>query len=155
MSIFFILILIFFGIALIVLEILIVPGLVVGIAGAIFMLMGILWSWQIFGHSTGIAVGITSMILLAVTLYLATKSAFWKRFSLKGHSEGRMNEIEAGAVLPGDSGHAISSLRPMGSVRINGKKFEATSEGELIPANYPVTVIRVEPGRIVVKPKMD
>ncbi len=55
------------------------------------------------------------------------------------------------SVQPGDRGAAVSSLRPMGKARVNGKYFEATTEGELIPANYPVIVVRVEPNKIVVR----
>ncbi len=153
MSIFFIVVLICFGISLIVLEILIVPGLIVGLVGGVFMCMGLIWTWQVFGQTTTVFVGILSLILLGLTLYLALKTGFWKKFSLKETSKGRVNEIETGAVLPGDTGYAISSMRPMGSVKINGIKFEASSEGELIPPNYPIEVIRVEPGKIIVKPK--
>ena len=153
MSIFFIAVLIFFGIALIVLEILIVPGLIVGIVGGIFMCMGLVWTWQVFGPTVTVAVGVFAILLLVVSVYLALKTGFWKRFSLKETNKGRVNEIDTGAVLPGDTGYAISSLRPMGSVKINGIKFEASSEGELIPPNYPVEVIRIEPGKLIVKPK--
>jgi len=154
MSIFFIAILLLFGITLIVLEILIVPGLIVGLVGGIFMCMGIIWTWQVFGPTVTVIVGIIALIALAVALYLALKTGFWKRFSLKEINNGRVNEIETGAIMPGDIGYAISSMRPMGNVKINGRKFEAISEGQLIPPNFPIEVIVVEPGRIIVKPRL-
>ena len=151
MAIFFILILIFFGIALIVLEILIVPGLIVGIAGGIFMFMGIMWAWQVYGNTGGIIVGVSSLIVLAVSIYLALKSGFWQRFSLKDKLDGKVNVILTEQLSVGDFGDAVSSLRPMGTVRVNGQQFEATSEGQMIPPNYPIEIVRIEENKVFVK----
>jgi membrane-bound ClpP family serine protease len=151
MAIFFILILIFFGIALIVLEILIVPGLIVGIAGGIFMFMGIMWAWQVYGNTGGIIVGISSLVVLAISIYLALKSGFWQRFSLKDKLDGKVNVILTEQLSVGDFGDAVSSLRPMGTVRVNGQQFEATSEGQMIPPNYPIEIVRIEENKVFVK----
>jgi membrane-bound ClpP family serine protease len=151
MAIFFILVLIFFGIALIVLEILIVPGLIVGIAGGIFMFMGIMWAWQVYGNTGGIIVGISSLVVLAISIYLALKSGFWQRFSLKDKLDGKVNVILTEQLSVGDFGDAVSSLRPMGTVRVNGQQFEATSEGQMIPPNYPIEIVRIEENKVFVK----
>jgi membrane-bound ClpP family serine protease len=151
MAIFFILVLIFFGIALIVLEILIVPGLIVGIAGGVFMFMGIMWAWQVYGNTGGIIVGISSLVVLAISIYLALKSGFWQRFSLKDKLDGKVNVILTEQLSVGDFGDAVSSLRPMGTVRVNGHQFEATSEGQMIPPNYPIEIVRIEENKVFVK----
>jgi membrane-bound ClpP family serine protease len=151
MAIFFILVLIFFGIALIVLEILIVPGLIVGIAGGVFMFMGIMWAWQVYGNTVGIIVGISSLVVLAISIYLALKSGFWQRFSLKDKLDGKVNVILTEQLSVGDFGDAVSSLRPMGTVRVNGQQFEATSEGQMIPPNYPIEIVRIEENKVFVK----
>ncbi len=151
MAIFFILVLIFFGIALIVLEILIVPGLIVGIAGGVFMFMGIMWAWQVYGNTGGIIVGISSIVVLAISIYLALRSGFWQRFSLKDKIDGKVNVILTEKLNVGDFGDAVSSLRPMGTVRVNGQQFEATSEGQMIPPNYPIEIVRIEENKVFVK----
>jgi membrane-bound ClpP family serine protease len=151
MAIFFILVLIFFGIALIVLEILIVPGLIVGIAGGVFMFMGIMWAWQIYGNTGGIIVGISSLVVLTISIYLALKSGFWQRFSLKDKLDGKVNVILTENLNVGDFGAAVSSLRPMGTVKVNGQQFEATSEGQMIPPNYPIEIVRIEENKVFVK----
>lgn len=152
MTVFFIAILLLFGITLIVLEVLVLPGLVAGILGGVFMLMGIAWTWQIYGLNTAIIVGTSSVILLLVALFLSLRSGIWGRFSLKDKLEGKMNVIDPEKIKVGDKGAAISSLRPMGTVRINGDRYEALSEGVLIPPNYPVEVVRIEGYKIIVKP---
>ncbi|CAN5498008.1 hypothetical protein BH11BAC2_BH11BAC2_12780 [soil metagenome] len=152
MSIIFIFILITFGITLVILEIFLVPGLIVGIAGGLFMMMGILWTWQIYGQTIGMIVGFSSIALCLATVYIALKTGFWKKFSLNTQLDGKMNVIEAGSVNVGDTGNAISSLRPMGTVRVNGIKFEASTEGQMIPPNFPIIVSSVESGKIIVRP---
>lgn len=152
MSIFFISVLILFGILLIVLEILIVPGFIVGIAGAVFVVMGIGWTWQVYGSTSGILVAIASILLSGLSIWSALRTSFWNRFSLRDKLDGKMNVIDETRVKAGDHGEAVSSLRPMGTVRINGERYEAATEGQMIPPNYPVTVIRVEGNKLIVKP---
>lgn len=152
MTIFFIVILLLFGITLIVLEVLLLPGLIAGILGGVFMLMGVAWTWQIYGSTAAIVTALGAGALLATALVLSLRSGVWGRFSLKEQLEGKMNTIDPEKVKAGDRGAAISSLRPMGTVRVNGEKYEAQSEGALIPPNYPVEVIRIDGYKLIVKP---
>lgn len=151
MSVFFISVLILFGILLIVLEILIVPGFIVGIAGAVFVLLGVSWTWQVYGTTTGIIVTLVSILLTGLSIWSALKTSFWKRFSLRDQLKGKMNVIDKNLVKVGDRGAAISSLRPMGTVRVNGVRFEAGTEGQMIPPNYPIIVVSVEENKLIVK----
>ena len=152
MTIFFIVLMILFGIFLIVLEIVLLPGLIAGILGAVFMMMGIVWTWQIFGTQAAVITGIAAAATLGIVLFAAFRTGFWKRFSLKDKLEGRMNVIDPDLVKTGDRGAAVSSLRPMGTVRINGLRYEALSEGPMIPPNYPIEVVRIDGYKIIVKP---
>lgn len=152
---FFIAILLLFGIGLILLEILIVPGLIVGIAGAFFMFLGIFWTYSIYGQMAAVYVGIGGVLLLLLVLYLALKTGFWKRFSLKEKLSGRVNTLPENTIQAGDTGFALSSLRPMGTVRVGQQKFNASTEGEMIPANYPVIITRIEADRLIVRPRND
>src|SRR6187551_768654 len=110
MTIFFIVILILFGITLIVLEVLLLPGMIAGILGGVFLLMGVAWTWQIYGSTTAFIVALIAGSLLAVSLILALRSGIWGRFSLKEKLEGKMNIIDPEKVKAGDRGAAISSL---------------------------------------------
>ncbi len=151
MSIIFICVLILFGIFLIAIEILIVPGLIVGILGGIFVIMGIGWTWQVYGSTAGTIVGISAMLLTALAIWSALRTEFWNRFSLQGQLKGRVNEIDTTTIKEGDHGAALSSLRPMGTIRVNGKRFEASSETGMIPVNFPIIVVRIEDNKIIVR----
>lgn len=151
MSIVFISVLILFGIFLIAIEILIVPGFIVGVLGGIFVIMGIGWSWQVYGSTVGSIVALSSVFLTALTIWSVFRTGFWNRFSLQGQLKGRVNEIDTTAIKEGDHGAALSSLRPMGTIRVNGKRFEASSETGMIPVNFPIIVVRIEDNKIIVR----
>ncbi len=151
MSIVFICVLILFGILLITLEILIVPGLIVGILGGIFVIMGIGWTWQVYGSTAGTIVAISAALLTALAIWSALRTGFWDRFSLQSQLKGRVNEIDLDTIKEGDHGAALSSLRPMGTIRVNGKRFEASSETGMIPVNFPIIVVRIEDNKIFVR----
>lgn len=152
MSILLISILILFGILLIVLEVLIVPGMVVGFLGLVFILLGIGGAWNEYGALGGSIAAVLSALIGSLAIWSALRTGFWKRFSLRDRLEGRTNEIDPESVAPGDRGHAISSLRPMGSVKVNGERFEARVESGLVPPNFPIEVVRVEGSRLLVRP---
>ena len=151
MSIVFICVLILFGVLLITVEILIVPGLIVGILGGIFVIMGIGWTWQVYGSTAGTIVAFIAVLLTALAIWSALRTGFWDRFSLQSQLKGRVNEIDLDTIKEGDHGAALSSLRPMGTIRVNGKRFEASSETGMIPVNFPIIVVRIEDNKIFVR----
>ena len=61
--------------------------------------------------------------------------------------------VAHGAVhLVGQLGEAVSDLRPVGIVRIDGRRIDVSSEGGYITAGTAVEVTVVEGARIVVRP---
>jgi membrane-bound ClpP family serine protease len=147
----YIAILIILGILLLVLEILIIPGLIAGIVGVAFMLIGIIWTFKEYGNTVGIYTSVATVLLTGTSLYIAFKSRVWSRFSLKQDlSDSRANVIALG-IVEGDEAITISTLRPMGTVMIDNIKMEARSNGELIPENRKVVVIKVNSNGLVVK----
>jgi membrane-bound serine protease (ClpP class) len=55
------------------------------------------------------------------------------------------------AGLVGKEGTAVTVLRPVGTVLIEGKRFSAVTSGEFVEKDQPVTVVKVEGSRIVVR----
>lgn len=153
MSIFLIATLILFGLLLIILEILIIPGIVVGLLGAVFVVLGLAGIWTEYGSTAGWIATLLTAGLSALSIWSALRTGFWRRFSLQDKLEGKANVIEPDAVHAGDRGHAVSSLRPMGTVRVNGQRFEGASEsGQIIPPNFPIEVVRIDGGKLIVRP---
>ena len=153
MSLFLIIALIVFGLLLVILEILIIPGIVVGFLGAVFVILGLAGIWSEYGSTAGWIATLLTVAVSTLSIWSALRTGFWKRFSLQDKLEGKANVIEPDDVHIGDRGHAVSSLRPMGTVRVNGKRFEGSSEsGQIIPPNFPVEVVRIDGGKLIVRP---
>jgi membrane-bound ClpP family serine protease len=148
----YIAILILLGITLLVLEILILPGLVAGIIGGIFLLVAIAWTFQGYGTEAGIYTGIATCLITAAALYIALKTRVWSRFSLKEDlQQSRMNVIAPDTIAEGTEALTVSALRPMGTVMIGDLKLEARTNGEFIPENRKVIITRVHSYGVVVK----
>ena len=148
----YIAILIFLGILLLVLEILILPGLIAGIIGGLFLLAAISWTFKEYGTTAGIYTSIGTIIMALLSIYIGFKSKIWNRFSLKNSmKESKVNEIDMELVKEGTEALTVSALRPMGTIMIGDLKVEAQSNGELIPGNTRVVILRVMQNKVLVR----
>lgn len=145
--------LILFGLALIIAEIIFVPGTtVVGILGFIFLIIGIALSFSYFGAETGwTTVGVTA-VASGLIIYYAFKSNVWGRFSLRSSIDSKVNEGETLAVTVGMEGNTVSALRPIGKATLGDKLYEVKTLGEYLDSGHKVRVIQVISNQIIVEP---
>jgi membrane-bound serine protease (ClpP class) len=140
------------GITLLVLEILVLPGLIAGLIGGLFIVAAITWTFSEYGTAAGIYTSLATVIVAIIAIYTGLKSKVWKRFSLKQDMhESRVNIIDSNVVKAGDEAITISALRPMGTILIGDQKVEAQTNGELIPGNTRVIIISVLQNKVLVK----
>ena len=145
--------LVFFGIILLVVEIIFVPGTtVVGIIGLIFCVYGIYLGYDYFDASTGTLILLGTLMGTVAALVLSFKGRSWERFSLKGSIKGTFNEDFKMDLKVGDVGQTISSLKPIGKALFNDQEVEVRSNGDFIKENVPVEILRIESTKIFVKP---
>ncbi len=149
--IFSIIILILCGIILLVLEILILPGLIAGIIGALMILGGIWYSYRELGNTAGTITALSTITLTAATIYLAFRYNVWRRFSLQNASDSRIDRVDELNFKPGDIGKSISAIRPMGTAIFDNKRVEVQSQGEMIDANTDIEIIEVMVNKLIVK----
>lgn len=142
-----------FGIVLIVVEIIFVPGTtIVGIGGLVCASYGIYLSFVNFGKTSGlITLSITGIFCIAALVY-SLKTRSWERFSLKGASDSKFNDEFKESIKVGDIGKSISSLKPIGKALFEDKEFEVRSTGGYLNDNTRVRVIKVEQNKIFVEP---
>jgi membrane-bound ClpP family serine protease len=145
--------LIFFGLALIVAEIIFVPGTtLVGVLGFVFLIMGAGLSFRYFGTSVGwTTVGVTA-VASGVILYYSFSANVWGKFSLKTSNKGKVNEGETDELSVGIEGQTTSTLRPVGKAEINNRTYEVKTLGEYIEAGKRVRVIKILSNQIFVEP---
>lgn len=153
MNIFLIAFVILFGIALLLLEILVLPGLIAGIIGSILMIAGILWMYTSEGLIAGNITLFVTILVSASSIYYGLKSKAWERFGLNQKLDGKSVTTSELEVQEGDEVIALSALRPSGTVMIGEKKAEAQTNGELVPAGSTVIILKILPNKLIVKPK--
>ncbi|RMF88753.1 MAG: nodulation protein NfeD [Nitrospinota bacterium] len=168
------------GLILLSIEILVIPGFgVAGILGIFALGAGAFLSflgkypvpedlWQ-----AGLSL-LTSLILVVigavVMVSLLPVTPIWSRLSLRARLESRRPRerlVKEEETLPsphegqkppldswlGAKGITTTPLRPSGIGLFQEERLDIISEGEYIPPHTPVTVIRVEGNRLVVRPE--
>jgi membrane-bound ClpP family serine protease len=144
--------LILFGLGLVIVEVIFVPGTtIVGIAGVIIGGYGIYLTYDSFGSSTGHMVLSITLIISLVGLIVALKSNSWERFSLKESNKSKVNDQYKFDLTAGDIGHTVSSIRPVGKAEFGNSIVEVRSNGEYINENVQIKIIRIDQNKIYIE----
>lgn len=150
MSLTFAIILIAFGLVLLVLEILVIPGGVVGVLALCIMAYGVYSVYENEGTIAGHITAATTIIFTVGLVIYSLKSGVWKRVTLTSVLDGRANQSHESTLKPGDIGTALSDIRPMGTALFGDEKYEVSSEGDKIPVHSRVEIIKIEGYKIYV-----
>jgi membrane-bound ClpP family serine protease len=145
--------LLFIGLALVIIEVVFVPGTtVVGIIGVIFIGTGIIISYRHFGSETGLYILLGMGVITGVALFFSFRSDAWSRFANKSAMNSKVNEGSADALKVGDEGIALSVLRPMGKVNFQAGQFEVKTLGDYVDVGTRVKIVHLSASEIIVKP---
>ncbi len=155
MAEYWVLILFVFGIALMLVEAF-MPGFgVFGVAGLISTLASIVLA--AVSVQTGMIMLLTAVALSAVFSVLAFRF-FSQRGMLRHIILSEEETVDLGYVAPldqkklaGMEGIAVTSLRPSGTAKIDGRRIDVVTGGDFILAGEAVVVDRVEGVRVVVR----
>ncbi len=130
----------------------VLPGLIAGIVGLCCLIAAVVVAYVKFGAGTG------NWVLIGVAAGVSVGVALW----LKYFPDSRMARpfVSAGTVgdlgterpeLIGQTGTALTHLRPSGTAQINGQRVDVLSEGGMIEKGSDVKVVAVEGLRVVVR----
>src|SRR5690606_26056156 len=137
------------GLVLLALELFIIPGFgVAGILGIVFIVCGLAFSLVLndyfnFSIAGGKLVNAfllvtASMVVTVVAAFVFGKNIFssrvFRRLTLTDEqrsSEGYVG-TERGHNLAGQTGLAVTDLRPSGKIEVNGQRYDAVSEGAFL-----------------------
>ena len=146
-----IVILISLGVILIALDIIFVPGMILGIFGGLVLIAGVITAFSTHGLAAGtISLGIAFAAIIILVVY-AFKADVWSRFALNHKNESRVNAENKLNLIPGQTGTAVSALRPSGKAEFEGNFAEVNTYGEYCPAGTPVKVTKIENGKVWVE----
>lgn len=147
-------ILIFIGLAFLVLEILVIPG--TGIAGIIgFILIGIgIWqAYSVYGTIGGNYTLGGTFVLTIIMLAFSLRSKTWRKIMLNKKIESKVNVIDSKEIKVGDQGKTTSRLAPSGKAYINSDYFEVRTTGHFIDQDTTILVEKIDGNKIYVKRK--
>lgn len=141
------------GIFLLIIELFVIPGsTVVGIAGGLMSILGIIYAYISLGVAEGtglLALGIISGALLIVWV---TKSKTWRRYILGEGLVARVNEEPELELEVGEEGITRTTCRPSGTAIFHDKEYEVHSMEGLVSAQTKIRIIDIEHSKIYVKP---
>ena len=150
-----VLLLLILGLALIVAEVLFVSFGVVAVLAGVSLLSAVFVAFQestAFGVTILVVEAIASPIVLTLAFKLLPKTPFGRQLILAGPatpgSAGAADADLAGYV--GKVGVTLSALRPAGFARIDGRKIDVVTRGEMLDAGVDVVVVDVTGNRVVV-----
>lgn len=147
------------GLALIVSEALFPSLGLLSIGAAIALISAVSAAFAV-DTATGVAFLIADAIAAPLALGLGMKvfpkTPMGKRMVSSGlsfESSAATDERDLGIL--GHDGEVVSPLRPAGLARIDGRRVDVVSRGELIEVGEPIRVVSVEGNRVVVARRSD
>lgn len=144
------------GVILLLIEIFLIPGFgLTGISGIVLIFVSIFFTLG-GGERALYSIGVVAVILLVlfvILLILFPRLPIWKKLGLKERLEtekGYTSYTKIDEVV-GKEGIVLTTLRPAGTIEIDGKRYDAISLGEFIEKGAKIKVIKVEGGKIIVE----
>ena len=148
--------LILVGLALVVVEVTLVPGLnVIGVAGVVGMAVGVVMAFATFGAAGGLAALAGTVVTAGGVLYALWESGAWDRLiltdSLRRDADADQADAETRSRLLGQVGTAVTPLRPGGVAEIGGVRVEVSTEGAFVASGSRVRVVAIDRRRTLVR----
>lgn len=141
------------GIFLLALEV-VVPGAILGVAGAVLMLGGVGLSFDRFGYTGGSLATVVAVAVGGLALYLEfvllPKSRLAKIFSMSATVSGTSQPPVADRAVVGRAAVAVTPLSPSGLVECEGKRYEAFCRSGHVAVGATLQVVDLDNFRLVV-----
>lgn len=148
--------LILVGLALVAVEVTVVPGFnVVGVMGVLGAAVGVVVAFAEFGPVGGVGTLAATLLAAGGMAYLLYDSGAWDRFvlsdSLRRDADADAVEVESRSRLLGKTGTAVTPLRPGGVADLGGERVEVETEGAFVAAGSAVRVVALNRQRVLVR----
>ncbi len=134
-----------------------IPGGIVGLIGGCCLVAAIATGFVVFDPPYGMVSAGGILVLSLAALYVwatfVPRTGAGKRLTLARDGSDFRIAHQDEDKLTGQRGTALSSLRPSGVARINGRRYDVVSEaGIWIEAGAGIEVVSARGARIVVRP---
>lgn len=148
--------LIFVGLALVAVEVTVVPGFnVVGVTGVVGAAVGVVYAFVELGLAGGLATLAATLLAAGGLFYLLWDSGAWDRFvlldSLRRDADADAEEHAGRSRMLGRTGTALTPLRPGGVAEVDGARLDVETEGAFVAAGSRVRVVALDRRRYIVR----
>ena len=133
------------GIALLIIEIIFIPGTtILGLIGAALMVFGVIIGYSKFGTQSGTIILVSAVVTGGAITGISFRTGVWKRFALKTAIKSKFNEDIKIEHLLGAEGITLSALRPYGKAEIYNLTYEVKTLGNYLTAGTKIKVTNVD-----------
>ena len=147
------------GFALILLEILVIPGInIFGILGFATICVGVAFAYDRLGTSAAVGVGLVAVAGTAALVWLMARNRAWQRLVLDSETDRVSGGDTAPVGLAGlasKSGVAQTPLRPSGRAQFGEQFVDVVTEGDFIDSGTRIEVLAVNGNRVVVQERAE
>ena len=151
MTMFYIVLLIFFGLLFLVAELVLLPGVSIGAILALVCYGSSIYLRDL-GPVAGSVVVLVILVLSLIATVVSLRAKTWQRFSLKQKiNSSSMPTLPEQELSVGDRGTTLSRLSPMGKIEVNGRTYEAKSLGAYVDPRKEIEVVGFENFSVIVK----
>ena len=78
-----------------------------------------------YGTTAGVVVIAVTLLLSLITVIFSLRAKTWQKLSLQKNIDSVSSELPEHSVEVGAHGVAISRIAPIGTIEVNGKRYEA------------------------------
>lgn len=141
------------GLILVAVEIFLTPGVgFAGIGGIIALVLGAIYAFVSYGPMVGTLVLMVVITGIILAVIYGFRKNTWERLALKDVISSKVNEDNKPVMPIGETGTAISNLRPYGQAEFFGKVYEVRTQTHYVDRGEAVKVIKIDNHTIFVEP---
>jgi membrane-bound serine protease (ClpP class) len=131
-----------------------IPGGILGVIGSVAWLgaaiVGLVKFESPWNMLSALALMVVGVVTFIVWIKYFPKSRIGKSLSLSESVESYKSHGSTADFPIGTSGEAVSTLRPSGIARFDGKRIDVVADGEWVEAGQPVKISSTSDGHISV-----
>lgn len=129
------------------------PGGVLGLLGALALVAAAVVGYAQFGATAGTAIlaalAVLSLVGFCLWMKVFPRTAVGRRLTLERTAAPKTETSTS--ELVGQSGTALTPLRPAGKALIGDRRIDVVTDGGFVDRDAPVTVVATEGNRVVVR----
>jgi membrane-bound ClpP family serine protease len=145
-------ILILVGLALLVLEILVIPGTgIVGVIGFLLMVSGVGLAYAKEGFTGGNITLLSTILLNVVSVILMLRSKTWEKAQLRTFVSGKVRMLDNMNLKVGIHGKTISRCAPTGKAVFGDNYVEVDAGTTYLKTGTTIEIIKINGNKIFVK----